>query len=188
MALFHRTGDKYSLETAMTGVKLGDRLLQVGGADAPLVAALSAKAGMSGRGCVLVATDEERARAARAAERAGVLLEVERDPRLVFPYDEHAFDLIVIHSQDGWLAAMKPEQRVAVLQQARRALAARGRIVIIESAPRAGLGALLSRHTVIADPHYQNTGGAVTALQAEGFKAVRLLAERAGLSFFEGIA
>src|SRR5205085_2695873 len=110
MALFQRSGEKHSLEIAMTGVKLGDRLLQIGGADAPLVAALSAKVGMSGRGCLLVVTDEEAARARRTAERAGVLLEVERDSRLAFPYDDRAFDLLVIHSQDGWLAAMKPEQ------------------------------------------------------------------------------
>ena len=37
------------------------------------------------------------------------------------------------------------------------------------------------------DPHYQSSGGAITALQAEGFRAARLLAERNGLSFFEGV-
>jgi ubiquinone/menaquinone biosynthesis C-methylase UbiE len=188
MALFRRSGEKHSLEIAMTGVKLGDRLLQIGCADAALVAALSAKAGMSGRASLLVATDEDAARAARAAERAGVLLEVARAPLDKFPYEDSSFDLIVINNQEGLIAAMKPEQRVAALQQARRVLAARGRIVIIERAPRAGLGALLSRTTVVADPHYQNSGGAVTALEAEGFKAVRPLAEREGLSFFEGIA
>jgi hypothetical protein len=40
MPLFKRAGEKYTLEIAMTGVKLGDRLLQVGCVDAPLVAAL----------------------------------------------------------------------------------------------------------------------------------------------------
>jgi ubiquinone/menaquinone biosynthesis C-methylase UbiE len=188
MALFHRSGEKYSLEIAMTGVKLGDRLLQVGAADPSLAAALAAKAGMSGRASLLVATEEEAARAARTAERAGVLLEVERAALDQFPYQDHDFDLIVINNQDGLIAMMKPEQRVATLQQARRVLAPRGRIVIIERAPRAGLGGLLTRAAVVADPHYQNTGGAITALQAEGFKAVRPLAERDGLSFFEGIA
>jgi len=188
MALFPRSGDKHSLEIAMTGVKLGDRLLQIGAADAPLAAALAAKAGMSGRAALLVTTGDEAERASRAAERAGVLLEVERAPLEHFPYEDHAFDLVVINNQDGLIAAMKPEQRVATLQQARRVLAPRGRIVIIERAARAGLGSLLSRAVVTADPHYQNTGGALTALQAEGFKAVRPLAERDGLSFFEGIA
>ena len=190
MALFNRSGQKYALEIAMTGVKLGDRLLQIGCADAPLVAALSAKVGLSGRACVLVASQEDAERATRAAERAGVLLEVEvaQGAFSAFPYDDHAFNLIVVNNQDGLIATMKPEHRVAALQQARRTLAPRGRIVLIEGAPRAGLGALLSRAAAVADPHYQNTGGAVAALQAEGFKAVRPLASRDGLSFFEGIA
>jgi SAM-dependent methyltransferase len=188
MALFHRSGEKHALEIAMTGVKLGDRLLQIGGADLPLAAALAAKAGMSGRAALLAASGEEAALAARTAERAGVLLDVDHPAAGNFPYEDHAFDLIVVHNQDGLIATMKPEQRVATLQQARRVLAPRGRIVIIERAPRAGLGSLLSRVAVVADPHYQNTGGAVTALRAEGFKAVRPLAERDGLSFFEGIA
>ena len=37
------------------------------------------------------------------------------------------------------------------------------------------------------DPHYQTSGGAVAALQAEGFRAARPLAERDGLSFYEGV-
>jgi ubiquinone/menaquinone biosynthesis C-methylase UbiE len=188
MTMFRRASEKHSLEIAMTGVTLGDRLLQIGCADAALAAALSAKAGMSGRACLLAAGDEEAARATRAAERAGVLLEVERGALDHFPYDDHDFNLIVINNKDGLIATMRPEQRVAVLQEARRVLAPRGRIVIIERGPRAGLGALLTRTVVVADPHYQDTGGAVTALQAEGFTAVRPLAERDGLSFFEGIA
>jgi ubiquinone/menaquinone biosynthesis C-methylase UbiE len=143
---------------------------------------------MSGRAALLAATDEEAARAARAAERAGVLMEVAQAPLEAFPYDDASFDLIVINGQEGLVATMKPEQRVATLQQARRVLAPRGRIVIIERGPRAGLGALLSRSTAVVDPIYQSSGGAVTALLAEGFKAVRPLAERDGLSFFEGIA
>lgn len=188
MALFRRSGGKHALEIAMTGVRLGDRLLQIGGGDADLAAALASKVGISGRACLLAATGEEAAQATRAAERAGVLLEVEQASLSQFPYEDAAFDLIVIDNQHGLIGAMKPEQRVATLQQARRTLVTRGRLVIIERAPRAGLGALLTRATVVADPFYQNAGGALTALQAEGFKAVRPLAEREGLSFFEGIA
>jgi ubiquinone/menaquinone biosynthesis C-methylase UbiE len=188
MQFFLRSGEKHSLALAMTGVKLGNRLLQVGCSDASLLAALSSKVGMSGRACVIVTDDDEAERARRGAERAGVLLEVEKAPLGNFPYEDRAFDLIVIDNQDGLIANMKPEQRVATLQQARRTLATRGRIVVIERAPRAGLGALLSRTAAPVDPHYGSTGGAVTALQAEGFRAVRQLAERDGLSFFEGIA
>jgi ubiquinone/menaquinone biosynthesis C-methylase UbiE len=186
--LFKRVSEKHALAVAMSGIKLGDRLLQIGTTDPSLLAALSAKSGMSGRACVAAASNDEAARAQRAAENAGVLLEVEIAPPGSLPYDAGAFDVVVIDNQNGLVANMKPEQRVAALQQARRVLAPRGRIVIIERAPRAGLGALLSRAAAPTDPHYQTTGGALTALRAEGFKSVRLLAERDGLSFFEGMA
>ena len=83
---------------------------------------------------------------------------------------------------------MRPEDRVATLAQAFRLLAPRGRIVIIEQAPRGGLGALFgARASAPVDPHYSAAGGAIVALEAEGFRAARLLAERDGLSFFEGV-
>jgi hypothetical protein len=75
-----------------------------------------------------------------------------------------------------------------MLQEAFRTLKPRGRVVVIERAPRGGLGALFKPSSAApADPHYQASGGAVAALQAEGFRAARLLAERDGLSFFEGV-
>jgi len=53
---------------------------------------------------------------------------------------------------------------------------------------RGGLGALFgSSGAAPVDPHYKSSGGAVAALEAEGFRASRLLAERDGLSFFEGV-
>jgi len=188
MCLFKRSGEKHGLAIAMTGVKLGNRLLQVGCTDPSLLAALSSKVGMSGRACVLVTSDEEAVRARRAAESAGLLIEIEKAPLAAFPFDNQSFDLVVIDDQDGLISNALPEARVAALQHARRTLAPRGRIVVIERMPRAGLGALLSRATTPVNPHYRESGGAVTALKAEGFKAVRQLAERDGLSFFEGIA
>jgi SAM-dependent methyltransferase len=182
--IFKRSGEKHALAVVMTGVKLGDRLLLLGCTDASLLGAISGKVGLSGCACAIAASDEEAARARRGAERAGVLLEVKKAPLTNFPYPDGAFDVIVADNQQGLIANMRPDERVACLQQARRTLAPRGRIIVIERAPRAGLGALFRAQPV--DPHY--LGGAVAALKAEGFKAVRQLAERDGLSFFEGIA
>jgi ubiquinone/menaquinone biosynthesis C-methylase UbiE len=185
---FKRSGEKHALEIAMTGVKLGDRLLQIGSTDPSLLAAISSKVGISGRACLVVLAADESARAKRAAERAGLLLEVMESSLGRLPYEDRAFDLIVVDNQDGLIANLTPEQRVAALQEARRTLVPRGRIIIIERAPRAGLGALLNRTAAAVDPRYQAVGGAVAALRAEGFKSVRPIAERDGLSFFEGIA
>ena len=187
MAFFRRSGGKHDLAIAMTGIKLGDRYLQIGCSDPSLLAAIGSKVGLSGRACAIVSSDADAARARRGAETGGMLLEIETSSHLnLFPFEDAAFDLTVFDNQEGLLSSMKPEQRVACLQEAFRTLAARGRTVIIERGPRAGLGALV-RTSRPVDPHYEASGGALTALKAEGFKAVRRLAEREGLSFFEGI-
>ena len=55
-----RAGQKHSLAIAMTGVKLGDRLLQVGCTDASLLGAIGSKVGLSGRVCAVVPDDDAR--------------------------------------------------------------------------------------------------------------------------------
>jgi len=172
----------------MTGVALGDRLLQVGCTDASLLGAIGSKVGLSGRTCAIVPDDAHAARARRAAEKFGFLLEIETGNLADFPFEDGAFNLIVVDNQEGLLSNMRPEQRVVTLQQALRTLAARGRIVVIERGARGGLGALFgSSASATVDPHYKSSGGALVALEAEGFRAARLLAERDGVSFFEGV-
>jgi ubiquinone/menaquinone biosynthesis C-methylase UbiE len=187
VAIFRRSGEKHALAVAMTGVKLGDRLLHIGCSDASLLAALGGKVGLSGRACAIVASEADAARARRGAEQAGMLLELEKLAPDRLPYENESFDLIVFDNLAGMLSSLRPEQRVTALREVRRILAPRGRLVVIERAPREGLGALLTRGRAAADPHYVSSGGAATALKAEGFNAVRRLAERDGLSFFEGV-
>jgi ubiquinone/menaquinone biosynthesis C-methylase UbiE len=184
MSIFRRGPNKHALTVVMTGVKLGDRLLQIGCSDGSLLASIAAKVGFSGRACAIVPSDEDAAKARVGAENAGVLLELERAPLHTLPYADGSFDLVVVDNLAGLLAGMKPEERVALLQAARRTIARRGRLLIIERAPRGGLGSLF--RTVPVDPIYERSGGAIGALEAEGFRAVRKLAERDGLSFFEG--
>jgi ubiquinone/menaquinone biosynthesis C-methylase UbiE len=171
----------------MIGASLGDRLLHVGCTDASLMGAVGSKVGLSGRVCAVVPDDAHAARARRAAEKSGFLLELETGDLARFPFEDGAFNLIVVDNQAGLISSMRPEQRVATLQEALRTLAPRGRIVVIERGERGGLGALFGSHAAPVDPHYKSSGGAIAALGAEGFRAVRLLAERDGVSFFEGV-
>jgi ubiquinone/menaquinone biosynthesis C-methylase UbiE len=185
---FFRVQEKHSVAIAMTGVALGDRLLQVGCTDSSLLGAIGSKVGLSGRVCAIVPDAAHAARAKRAAEKSGFLLELETGDLGHFPFEDGAFNLIVVDNQEGLLSSMRPEQRVATLKQAFRTLTPRGRVVIIERGARGGLGALLgSSSAAPVDPHYKSSGGAVVALEAEGFRAARLLAERDGVSFFEGV-
>jgi ubiquinone/menaquinone biosynthesis C-methylase UbiE len=185
MAIFRRRSDPHALLVAMTGVKMGERLLQIGSADRAMLGALAAKVGLSGRAAAVVFGDADAQRAQASAARAGALvdLDVSRDGTMSFEAD--GFDLLVIDNTDGLIGAMTPERRVRTLQEARRVLRPGGRIIIVETAERGGLGALFSRAPMNA--HYRTGGGATAALEAEGFRSVRVLAERQGRRFIEGL-
>ena len=165
----------------MAGLKMGDRLLQLGCGDGRLLAALGAKVGLTGRACAADESDEAVARAGAGALKAGVFVEVQKAPLQALPYEPDSFDLVVILVR---LARMTPEQRVGCLQAAWRVLRPGGRCMAVEPAPRGGLGALTGRWGV--DPHHGGLGATARALEAEGFKGVRHLAERDGVAFIEG--
>ncbi|MBI2835351.1 MAG: methyltransferase domain-containing protein [Acidobacteria bacterium] len=181
MFLFRKT-DRYALPVSMAGVRMGDRLLQLGCGDGKLFAALAAKVGLTGRACAVDEREEIASRARRAAAEAGVLVEVEVASLRTLPYEEGAFDIVVLRDV---LPTMSPEDRVWTLREVLRVLRPAGRCVVIEHAPRGGLGALFDRRP--GDPHYLGARGAERSLEGEGFKAVRRLAEREGLAFVEGV-
>ena len=174
-----------TLPITIVGARMGERLLQVG-IDAPsLAGALAAKVGLSGAAAVAVDDEREAARAKEAAADSGVFVDVKVTPLGALPFAPESFDLVVVHAARGRLASMTPEARVAALQQVRRVLRGGGRVVVIESAPRGGLARLLRRHPV--NEQYATHGGIEAALTAEGFRPVRVLAERGGYKFTEGL-
>jgi len=183
--MFLKRSDPYLLVVGMTGVKMGDRLVQIGCADGGRLAAVAARVGLSGR-AVLVAPDSASAlRGRKGAEDAGVLVEIEEAPPTRLPFETHAFDVAIVDDTAGLIGTMRAEDRVATLREIGRVLRDGGRIVLIGAAERGGIGAILQRaHT---GPQFAGSPLAKEALEAEGFKAVRTLAERDGLVFVEGI-
>jgi ubiquinone/menaquinone biosynthesis C-methylase UbiE len=178
---FRRREDSFALVVGMTGVKMGDRLVQIGCANGVRLAAIAIKVGLSGRAAAVVSDPETAARVAGAASQAGVLIEVEIAPPTKLPLDDAAFDLAIIDDSAGLFTEMTPDQRAATVREAARVLRVGGRVMVIGATPRAGLTAMLARAPakISADP--------TAALQANGFKTVRVLAERDGLIFFEGL-
>jgi ubiquinone/menaquinone biosynthesis C-methylase UbiE len=174
-----------SVPVTMTGVRMGERLLQIGIDDPSLVGALAAKVGLSGTAAIAVNNERDAERARGLAAKIGVLIEVQVAPWTTMQFPAEPFDLIVVQSTGGFLGSMKPEDRVACLQQAYRVLRPGGRIVVVEAATRAGLAGLLRGHTV--NEHYAAAGGAEGALKAEGFRPVRTLGETEGYRFTEGL-
>jgi N-acetylmuramic acid 6-phosphate (MurNAc-6-P) etherase len=91
----------------------------------------------------------------------------------------------VVDDTAGLFGTMRPEGRVASIRELIRVLRPGGRVLVIGAVPRGGLGAVLSRTQ--SGPPFVASGDAVAALEADGFKSVRTLAEREGLVFVEGI-
>lgn len=183
MSLFklRRLGGPRDLEVSMAGLKLGSRVLQLDGGDGELIAAMAGVVGLSGHACAVVQDSGEVAAFERAASRAGVLVEVKVARFASLPYDEQSFDVVVIKDV---LGRMRQNDRVFCLQEAGRVLRSGGRCLVIERALRGGLGALFSRQQL--DSQYA-AGGARAALAAEGFAGARILADRDGYRFTEGI-
>jgi ubiquinone/menaquinone biosynthesis C-methylase UbiE len=183
--MFLKRSDPYALVVGMAGVKMGDRLLQVGCAHGGRLAAIAQKVGLSGRAVVVVPDEASAARARKGAADAGVLVDVEIAPPTRLPVENDGFDLVVVDDTAGMLGAMRPEDRVATVRELLRVARPGGRAMVVGAAPRGGLGALLSRSH--GDPSFTASGDANKSLQADGFRSVRTLAEREGLVFVEGI-
>jgi ubiquinone/menaquinone biosynthesis C-methylase UbiE len=179
--MFMKRGDPYMLVVGMTGVKMGDRVIQIGCAHGGRLAAVAGKVGLSGQAVAVVPDAESAARTRKGAAQAGVLVDVEIAPLTRLPGADGAFDLAVIDDTGGFVRAMRAEDRVAMLRETLRVLRPGGRAIVIAATPRGGLGGLFTRRQ--SGPGFDATA----ALQAEGFKSARLLAEREGLAFTEGI-
>lgn len=179
--LFRKRLGLHDLAVSMTGAKTGDRVLVLGCGDGGFVAALAARVGLSGRAVAVDPSEAARQRAARAAARAGVFVEIVDGIYTRLPYEVASFDIVVSHHLLGNLV---PEERVTCVREIWRVLRPGGRCVVIEPIGRGGLWRLLAPPA--RDPAYLATGGAVPALQAEGFRGARVLAEREGLRFVEG--
>jgi ubiquinone/menaquinone biosynthesis C-methylase UbiE len=183
--MFLKKGDPYLLIVGMTGVKMGDKFVQVGCAHGGRMAAVAGKVGLSGRAAVVAPDELSAARARKAAEEAGVLVEVEVALPNRLPLQDDEFDLAVADDAAGLFGSMRAEDRVASIRELVRILRPGGRVLMIGSLPRGGLGAVLSRTQ--NGPPFVASGDAIRALEADGFKSVRTLAEREGLVFVEGI-
>jgi ubiquinone/menaquinone biosynthesis C-methylase UbiE len=183
--MFFKRQNPHQLAVAMTSVKMGDRFLHVGCANGPRLGAIAAKVGLSGRAVAVVPDEASAARARAGAAEAGVLVDVLVAPPTKLPVDAGAFDVAVVDDTGGLVGTQRAEERVASVRELRRALRVGGRVVVIGTAPRGGIGAVFSR--TASGPPYVASGDAIKSLQADGFPGARPLAEREGLVFVEGI-
>ena len=180
-----RRPDPYVLLVSMTGVKMGDRLVQVGCAHGGRLAAVAAKVGLTGRAVAVVPDEAAAARAAKGAADGGVLIDVETAPPTRLPIDDGAFDLAVADDTEALFSTLSSDERAAALRELLRVLRPGGRVILVGAAAQSGLGALLKAGH--GTPSFAQSGDATRELQSEGFVSVRILAEREGQVFIEGI-
>src|SRR3954463_9113824 len=99
--MFLKKSDPHLLIVGMTGVKMGDAFLQVGCSDGGRMAAVAAKVGLSRRAAVVAPDEAAGGRARKAAEQAGVLVDVEVAPPERLPLADGVFDLAVVDDTTG---------------------------------------------------------------------------------------
>jgi SAM-dependent methyltransferase len=168
------------LIVSMCGIKLGDRLLVIGGSDVALTAALAAKSGLTGRACLLDESDAIREQAAAAVEREGALIESFTAPLTALPFEPECFDVVVVRNV---LGGVTPVDRSRVASEIHRIVRPGGRCILIDDVSR-GFASL------VGGDRREHGYGAETAaglLTGAGFRGVRRLAEREGRTFVEGV-
>ncbi|MBI3049931.1 MAG: class I SAM-dependent methyltransferase [Acidobacteria bacterium] len=176
---FLRKSTLERLPVAMSGVRMGERALQIGVDDASLVGAIAAKVGLSGHAAVAVGDQRQAARARAGTAAAGALADVQAAALDALPFSSDSFDVVVVHAR-GIGRSLADEQAAAMLRDTRRVLRGGGRIVVIEGGARG----LLARFRAAG---LGEARVALDALAGAGFRAARLLAEREGYRFFEAV-
>ena len=163
---FRRMRAMDPLQVAMTGVRMGERYLQIFCSDKTLTSGLAMKTGLSGTAALAAPDESHAARARAAAEKAGALIDIQVGSPSGWPWERGAFDMIVIDNTAGSLREMPDTDRTALLTTARNLLRPGGRVELIERVDAASSEALL---------------------QSAGFRPVRTLAEKDGFRFVEGL-
>ncbi len=179
MFSFRAKSNPYMLIVGMTGVKMGDRMLQIGCSDGGALAAVAAKVGLSGRAVALVPDTAAAVRARKGAERQGVLVDVEVGDPTIWTPDEADFDFVVVDDEQRQFAGLDAAAQATIVSRMLAALKPGGRVLVISAMPAEGLAALFGGAkgpTFDAEP----------ALKAGGCRFVRVLGEKEGLRFVEG--
>jgi ubiquinone/menaquinone biosynthesis C-methylase UbiE len=181
MKPFRRGAEAHALAVGMSGVKLGEQFAQIGCGNGARLAAIAKRVGLSGRAIAIVGDEAAAARVRKGAAHAGVLVEVEIAPSTRLPVGDGMVDLVIIDDTIGTFASAPPADRHETAREAWRILRPGGRVLVISASMRSGILARLTGTSAGAPLD------AMPILGAGGFRSTRVLAEREGLVFVEGI-
>ena len=174
MAIFRKPVPQDPLVVAMSGARLGHRVIVAPSKHDDVVLAIAGKVGLTGH--VAIATGDEQRRAALAARALDAGLLVETETGLEPPPDEAPFDIAVADAR-GNSSALEP----ALLASLYRRLRQGGRLILLVPAGGSGVSALLGGGST------PDTSTETAALLAAGFRTARLLATRERIAFVEAL-
>lgn len=167
LPFLRKTEDGEPLVVAMTGVRLGDKVVFTG-SDPDLLLPVAAKVGLSGQTLVVSQTGEAlRAR----SEREGLLVELADTVPAA-----GSFDLAIVQAEGAWVESLS-----ALADGVRRG----GRIVVVAGRQPQGLLARLSRNASAEDG--PDAATIVLDLVRAGWTRGRSIGERDGLRFVEAV-
>jgi ubiquinone/menaquinone biosynthesis C-methylase UbiE len=174
------------LAVTMSAVRLGERALQIGLDDPKVAAAIAAKTGITGLATIVVFDEAAAGTAREAAGEAGALADVRVEPLGALPFGDAAYDVVVVHATSGLLGQMTEAQRGQILRECGRVLRPGGRLMALEAGTPTGLRGLFGGGPK-RNAEYEASGGTLGALKGAGFGAVRVLGDRQGYRFIEGL-
>jgi len=186
MFLRKTTVGREPLVMAMSGVRMGERLLQIGVDDPAVLGVLAAKVGISGHAAVVTFDEPSAARASKGLADGSALADVSVITAGSLPSETDSFDVVIVHGLTRPLSALEDDVRSQLLSGVLRVTRVGGRVIVTEAGERAGLKAMLAPAPK-RDERYDQAGGTVAALETAGFRPVRLLADRDGVRFVEGL-
>lgn len=182
MFLRQTTIGRVPIAVSMSGLRLGERALQVGLNDPDLAAALAARTGITGLAAMVVPDRKAAERARKALDRSGVLVDVHVLTAGPLPFDNAGFDVVILHDRDGFLGSLGSLVRHSLLGECHRVLRAGGRVIVFERGAASGLRRLFAARRPAEEDSaiLQQLGGA-------GFRGARTLADRDGYLFIEAV-
>src|SRR5689334_15378 len=84
------------LQVSMTGVRMGERFLQIGCHDRALLSGLAAKVGLSGTAAVAAFDAAQIKRAEGVGAKIGALIDAKTISGDALPFDADQFDMVVV--------------------------------------------------------------------------------------------
>jgi SAM-dependent methyltransferase len=176
LPFFRKQPRQEPMIVAMTGVRLGQRLLIVAERDPSIPQELGAKVGLTGRILALGADESGASRLESHAQRNGVLIET-AVLALPLPAEDDGFDAAIVderHARDGRFSL------AALVADLHRVLRPGGRVIVLRPAGGRWFEGLFGWQ-----PEAPDVSPVVQALSAAGFHNPRAVGARQGVAFVE---